>query len=130
MGRVPVPFCSSAVPARPLWILAPGAPARLKELENPLPVIEGETVATVTLSKSALEPPEYSPKPVAEARAPVNVAETLHDPPRPLVHPQAWLPLIVKLSVYHELNQIVQEFSALQPTASSGRVSLAPTVVV
>ncbi len=47
--------------------VGPGAPSWTKELEKPVVVMAGETVATFTSSNCVEDPPEYSPKPVPPA---------------------------------------------------------------
>src|SRR6266700_672342 len=76
----------------------------MKEFENPVVVIWGVTVATVTLSKRAEYPPAYSPKPVPLAAGlellnwPVTVGQGAE--PSGCAHPQAWKPWTVMLKVY------------------------------
>ena len=81
-----------------------GAPFEMNEFEKAVPVMPGATSVTVTLANNAAYPPAYRPNPVAvvisvDAKEP----DTLHDTPGAVADPQAWLPLSVKLNLYHVL---------------------------
>ena len=75
----------------------------MNEFEKLVPVINGDTVVTVTLSNSAEYPPAYRPKPVAvPTLSDGNVPATEHVPiPAADAQPVALFPCVVKLNVYH-----------------------------